>query len=138
MKIAFGADEVTELSSAVLGYLRTVAEVVETDMNQPWPSYARQVGSLVANGECDLGVVICWTGTGTSIAANKVPGVRAALAWDPWIASGARKWNDANVLALSSKRLATDVAVEVTRAFVETTELDMEELPNIEMLRKAH
>jgi ribose 5-phosphate isomerase B len=137
MRIAFGADEVTELSSAVLDYLRTVAEVTVTDMNQPWPSYAREVGSLVANGECDLGIVICWTGTGTSIAANKVPGVRAALAWDPWIAAGARRWNDANVLALSSKRLASDIAVEVARAFVETTDLDAEELPNIETLRKA-
>jgi ribose 5-phosphate isomerase B len=137
MRIAFGADEVTELSSAVLDYLRTVAQVTVTDMNQPWPSYAREVGSLVANGECDLGIVICWTGTGTSIAANKVPGVRAALAWDPWIAAGARRWNDANVLALSSKRLASDIAVEVTRAFVETTDLDAGELPNIETLRKA-
>src|SRR6266542_1610589 len=73
-------------------------------------------------------------GTGTAIAANKVPGVRAALAWDPWIAKGARLWNDANVLAMSLKRLAPDVAVEVVRAFVETTEVDADEAGNIARL----
>jgi ribose 5-phosphate isomerase B len=77
---------------------------------------------------------MCWTGTGTAIAANKVPGVRAALAWDPWIARGARLWNDANVLAMSLKRLAPDVAVEVVRAFLDTTEPDPEEAGNIARL----
>jgi ribose 5-phosphate isomerase B len=73
-----------------------------------------------------------WTGTGTAIAANKVPGVRAALAWDAWIAEGARKWNDANVLALSLKRLAPDVAVEVAKAFLaEGTTPDPSEAENI-------
>jgi ribose 5-phosphate isomerase B len=56
-----------------------------------------------------------------------VPGVRAALAWDPWIARGARLWNDANVLAMSLKRLAPDVAVEVLQAFLSTPEPDPEE-----------
>src|SRR5205814_2332818 len=81
-----------------------------------WPETGAAVGAAVAHGEVDRGVVMCWTGTGTAIAANKVPGVRAALAWDPWIARGARLWNDANVLAMSLKRLAPDVAVEVTAA----------------------
>jgi ribose 5-phosphate isomerase B len=74
---------------------------------------------------------MCWTGTGTAIAANKVPGVRAALAWEPWIAKGARLWNDANVLAMSLKRLAPDVAVEVVTAFLETGEPDESEAENI-------
>jgi hypothetical protein len=77
-----------------------------------WPDIGEAVGRAVVDGEADFGVVMCWTGTGTAIAANKVPGVRAALAWDPWIAKGARLWNDANVLAMSLKRLAPDVAVD--------------------------
>jgi ribose 5-phosphate isomerase B len=92
------------------------------------------VGRAVVAGEADLGVVMCWTGTGTAIAANKIPGVRAALAWDPWIARGARLWNDANVLALSLKRLAPDVAVEVVQAFLDTTEPDPAEAANIARL----
>jgi ribose 5-phosphate isomerase B len=74
---------------------------------------------------------MCWTGTGTAIAANAVAGVRAALAWEPWIARGARKWNDANVLALSLKRLAPDVAVEVVTAFLAEPEPDPDEADNI-------
>jgi ribose 5-phosphate isomerase B len=76
-------------------------------------------------------VVMCWTGTGTAIAANKVPGVRAALAWEPWIAKGARLWNDANVLAMSLKRLAPDVAVEVLHAFLAEPAPDPDEAKNI-------
>ena len=75
-----------------------------------------------------------YQGTGTAIAANKVPGVRAALAWDPWIARGARLWNDANVLAMSLKRLAPDVAVEVTEAFLAVDTPDPDEAENIAAL----
>jgi ribose 5-phosphate isomerase B len=78
---------------------------------------------------------MCWTGTGTSIAANKVPGIRAALAWEPWIARNARLWNDANVLALSLKRLAPDVAVECTRAFLEVEAEDPSESASIDQIR---
>jgi ribose 5-phosphate isomerase B len=90
------------------------------------------------SGDVDYGIVMCWTGTGTAIAANKVPGVRAALAWEPWIARGARLWNDANVLALSLKRLAPDVAVEVVQAFLDTAEADPEEAANIARLESVH
>jgi len=82
-------------------------------------------------------VVMCWTGTGTAIAANKVPGVRAALAWDPWIARGARRWNDANVLAMSLKRLAPDVAVEVLHAFLDTPDPDPDEAANIAAIEQS-
>jgi len=75
------------------------------------------------------------SGTGTSIAANKVPGVRAALAWEPWIARNARLWNDANVLALSLKRLAPDVAVECVQAFLEVEAEDPEESASIDLIR---
>jgi ribose 5-phosphate isomerase B len=99
-----------------------------------WPEIGAAVGRAVVSGAADLGVVLCWTGTGTAIAANKVPGVRAALAWEPWIARGARRWNDANVLALSLKRLAPDVAVEVVAAFLDTDGPDPDEAGNIARL----
>jgi RpiB/LacA/LacB family sugar-phosphate isomerase len=66
-----------------------------------WADVAREVASRVAAGSADQGVLFCWTGTGVSIAANKVPGVRTALCGDPETARGARAWNDANVLFLS-------------------------------------
>jgi len=135
VRIAFGADDDNETTRAVVGYLSGEGhDVVAVPGSQPWPDIGAAVGRAVTAGDADVGVVMCWTGTGTAIAANKVPGVRAALAWDPWIARGARLWNDANVLAMSLKRLAPDVAVEVTKAFVEATEPDPDEAANIARL----
>jgi ribose 5-phosphate isomerase B len=76
------------------------------------------VGEAVASGEQQLGVVCCWTGTGVSIAANKVPGVRAALCVDAETARGSRKWNDANVLALSLRLTSAEVAEEILAAWL--------------------
>jgi ribose 5-phosphate isomerase B len=103
-------------------------------MSRAWPDLGAAVGRAVVGGAADFGIVMCWTGTGTAIAANKVPGVRAALAWEPWIARGARLWNDANVLAMSLKRLAPDVAAEVAEAFLAVEEPDPDEVANIETL----
>jgi ribose 5-phosphate isomerase B len=135
MRIAFGADDDNECVRAVLDHLRSVADVTVHSGGRSWPDFARAVGIAVAEGGADFGVVMCWTGTGTTIAANKVTGVRAALAWEPWIARGARLWNDANVLGLSLKRLAPDVAVECVRAFLETPEFDPDEAANIDQVR---
>jgi ribose 5-phosphate isomerase B len=135
MKVAFGADDQNECTQAVTDYLRTVAELRVADKDAKWPEFARDVGHAVADGEADFGVVMCWTGTGTAIAANKVAGVRAALAWEPWIARNARLWNDANVLALSLKRLAPDVAVECVKAFLEVAAEDPEESATIDLIR---
>lgn len=133
MRIAFGSDDENETTMAVLTELRERGdvEVIETDS---WPDLGAGIGRAVVEGRADVGVVMCWTGTGTAIAANKVPGVRAALAWEPWIARNARLWNDANVLAMSLKRLAPDVAVEVTRAFLDETEPDPDEAAAIKRL----
>jgi ribose 5-phosphate isomerase B len=136
MRIAFGADDENECTRAVVLHLLSVAEVsVFGVRGDGWPRFSRAVGEAVAAGEADFGVLMCWTGTGTSIAANKVPGVRAALAWEPWIARNARLWNDANVLALSLKRLAPDVAVECVRAFLAVTAEDPEETASIDQIR---
>ncbi len=135
MKIAYAADDENETTRAVVDYLGERGhEVVTVGGAGAWPDLGAAVGRAVIAGDADLGVVMCWTGTGTAIAANKVPGVRAALAWDPWIATGARLWNDANVLAMSLKRLAPDVAVEVVRAFLDTTGPDPDEAANIARL----
>lgn len=130
----FGADDDNECVRAVLEHLRSVADVTVVDGTH-WPLFARVVGEAVAGGDADFGVVMCWTGTGTTIAANKVVGVRAALAWEPWIAANARRWNDANVLGLSLKRLAPDVAVECVRAFLDVEHFDQDEAENIDMIR---
>jgi ribose 5-phosphate isomerase B len=135
LTIAFGADDTNECVSAVRAYLESVADVKALTPSDRWPEIAQEVGRCVANGDARFGVLLCWTGTGTAIAANKVPGVRAIQAWEPWIATGARKWNDANVLALSLKRTAPDVAVECVKAFLDVERPDEDELANIEMLR---
>jgi ribose 5-phosphate isomerase B len=133
MRIVFGADDENECVAAVLERLRALAEVEIVDGS--WPDFSRRAGELVAGGAADYGVLMCWTGTGTAIAANKVAGVRAAQAWEPWIARNARLWNDANILTLSLKRLAPDVAVECVRAFLEVTAEDPEETPAIDKIR---
>jgi ribose 5-phosphate isomerase B len=135
LRIAYSADDANDTTRAVVGYLKEAGhEVVVLTPSDKWPDIGEAVGRAVVDGEADFGVVMCWTGTGTAIAANKVPGVRAALAWDPWIAKGARLWNDANVLAMSLKRLAPDVAVEVVQAFLDTTQPDPDEADNIARL----
>jgi len=135
MRIAYAADDENETTRAVVEHLAAEGhEVVAVSGSDRWPDLGEAVGRAVMTGDADYGVVMCWTGTGTAIAANKVPGVRAALAWEPWIARGARLWNDANVLALSLKRLAPPVAVEVVQAFLDTAEPDAGEAENIARL----
>jgi len=91
------------------------------------------VGALVASGECATGVCFCWTGTGASIAANKVPGVRAALCTDAPTAAGARTWNDANVLVMGLRLTSADLALEMLDAWFDT-EPDPGEVDNIARL----
>lgn len=139
MRIAFGADDASPTVDAVLAHLRDAGhDLTVVDEDVPWPTIAHRVGTAVAEGAVDTGIVMCWTGTGTSIAANKVPGVRAALAWEPWIARNARLWNDANVLALSLKRTAPDVAVEIVSAFLDVEVPDADEADNIAALEPPH
>ena len=88
-RVAFGTDDRNECVAAVLEFLRSVADVEVAQAGDTWPEFSRIVGEKVAGGEADFGVLMCWTGTGTAMAANKVKGVRAAQAWDPWIAESA-------------------------------------------------
>jgi ribose 5-phosphate isomerase B len=110
--------------------------VVEVAVDEPWPEVGGRVGRAVADGGAERGVVCCWTGTGVSMAANKVPGVRAALCTDAETARGARRWNDANVLALGLRLTSIEVAREMLEAFL-GTEPEAEERANISRVESA-
>lgn len=119
-RVALGADDHSPLLDAIRAHLeRAGLEVVEpAPIADPWVDVGTAVGEAVAAGRAELGVVICWTGTGVSIAANKVAGVRAALCVDAHTADGARRWNDANVLALSQRLTTPTVGEEILAAFL--------------------
>lgn len=135
MKVAFGTDEHTPLTDAIVAGLREQgADVVVLADGDPWPDVGRVVGEAVAAGAADRGVICCWTGTGVSMAANKVPGVRAALCTDAETARGARKWNDANVLAVGLRLTSPELAREMVEAFL-LTEPDESEREQIAKLR---
>lgn len=124
VKIAVGTDEATPLTRSVVEKLADMGhEVTVVADGADWPDVGRAVGEAVATGEAERGVVCCTTGTGVSIAANKVPGVRAALCTDAATASGARRWNDANVLAFGLRLSSEAVVLEMLDAFL-STDLD--------------
>ncbi|MGI8810296.1 MAG: RpiB/LacA/LacB family sugar-phosphate isomerase [Acidimicrobiales bacterium] len=131
MRVAFGTDERTPVSDEIASALAAAGhEVVLRLEDAPWPDIGRRVGEAVATGQANRGVVCCWTGTGVSIAANKVPGVRAALCTDAETARGARRWNDANVLAMGLRLTSPTVAREMLDAFL-ATDPDAGEAANI-------
>lgn len=108
------------------------------DASSLWSACARAAARDVAEGRADQAVVACWTGTGVSIAANKVPGIRAALCTDAATAAGARRWNDANVLALSLRLLSAPVLDEVFEAwFAATPSTDPEDVAALAALEPA-
>jgi ribose 5-phosphate isomerase B len=135
VRVAFGTDDQTSLSTAVAAHLSRAGHEVEAVADPaPWPEVGRAVGEAVAAGRADRGVVCCWTGTGVSIAANKVPGIRAALCIDAETARGARRWNDANVLALSLRLTSEQIAAEILDAFL-VTDADPGQADTIAQLR---
>ena len=129
-----GADDEGPVADTVVDELRSRGHDVTVLEREQWPDVARKVAETVASGEADQGMLFCWTGTGTSMAANKVPGIRAALAWEPWIAEGARRWNDANVLVMSLKRTEPETAKQILDAWFGVEEPDADEADNIARL----
>src|SRR6476619_6228670 len=107
MRIAVSSDERTGVASALVDALRARGHepllhgALAEEQRDDWAWASESAARDVADGRAEQAVVCCWTGTGASIAANKVAGIRAALCGDAATASGARRWNDANVLALS-------------------------------------
>lgn len=131
MRVAVGTDEATAVTDAVERHVAEAGhELVVLGRGDPWPEVGQAVGAAVGDGRAERGIVWCWTGTGVSIAANKVRGVRAALCTDPETARGARKWNDANVLALGLRLTSEPVALEIVDAFL-GTDPDGSETANI-------
>jgi ribose 5-phosphate isomerase B len=119
VRLAFGTDEHTAVTAAIVEHLEASGhEVTVVAGGQEWPEVGRAVGAAVADGSVERGVVCCWTGTGVSIAANKVAGIRAALCVDAATATGARRWNDANVCALGLRLTSEEVAREIVDAFL--------------------
>jgi len=134
VRIAFGTDERTPLTDAVCDELAARGHDVTLRLEgEAWPDVGHRVGEAVAGGDAERGVVCCWTGTGVSMAANKVAGVRAALCTDAETARGARRWNDANVLAFGLRLTSADVAREMLDAFL-ATDADAGERPQIDKL----
>ena len=131
MKIALSTDERTHLVDAVIKELEQRGHDVlyfgpAAGQEMDWPVVTRAAAESVASGEADEGIVMCWTGTGCTIAANKVAGIRAALVHDAETAKGARIWNHANVLALSLRATPEAVAREILDAWFDTPYSDDE------------
>ncbi len=135
MKIAISSDEHNLLVDAVIEEIGKRGHQVEyfgprygepaSDAND-WPLVTVEAVSRVADGRADEAVVMCWTGTGASLAANKVAGIRAALCHDAVTARGARVWNHANVLALSLRATPVPIAREILEAWFSTPVSDDE------------
>ncbi len=127
MRIAVVSDEPYPVHEHVVDLLRQRGHFVErfgslaTGHEVAWASAAEAAALAIVGGECDQGVFFCWTGTGITMAANKVPGIRAALCGDPATAAGARVWNHANVLCLSNRTLSRDMAGEILAAWFDTS-----------------
>ena len=126
MRVSVAADERVGVAEAVLEELRrrghepvSVHGALNDDERDDWAWASEAAARDVASGAADQAIVCCWTGTGASIAANKVPGVRAALCGDAETARGARKWNDANVLALSLRTTSAPLLEEILDAWFE-------------------
>jgi ribose 5-phosphate isomerase B len=138
MRISVAADERTGVADAVLEELRERGHellahgALNDDERDDWAWCSEAAARDVAEGRAEQAVVCCWTGTGASMAANKVPGARAALCADAETARGARKWNDANVLALSLRTTSPAVLREILDGWFEAgPSVDDEDRANI-------
>jgi ribose 5-phosphate isomerase B len=123
VRIALSADELTGVAEALPDELRrrghepVLHGAYEESERPDWAWASEAAARDVAEGRAEQGIVACWTGTGASIAANKVAGIRAALCADALTADGARRWNDANVLALSLRTTSQAELAEILDAW---------------------
>lgn len=124
MRIALGSDHAGfRLKEEVLRHLasgskQVLDQGVDSEQSADYPEFAHKVAAMVASHAADLGIVICGSGNGVNITANKHRGIRSALAWDPEVARLARQHNDANVLALPARFLGTAQALVIVDAFL--------------------
>ena len=138
MRISVAADERVGVAETIVAELRgrghdpVVHGALNADERADWAWASEAAARDVAEGRADQAIVACWTGTGASIAANKVPGVRAALCADAETARGARRWNDANVLALSLRLTSAPLLSEILDGwFAATPSADDTDVANI-------
>lgn len=129
MRIVVGSDERTTLTDRVVADLEAAGHTLDlvgplAGGDDEWASVGTQVGRAVASGVPELGVLFCWTGTGASIAANKVPGARAALCADAETARMARRYNHANVLVMSLRSTSEEVGSEILATFLDSPDGD--------------
>ena len=127
MKLAIGADHGgLELKQEVVQYLRTFKNIEVSDFGTAtkdsvdYPDYGKKVAEAVSNGTVDRGILICGTGIGMSIVANRYPKVRAALCHDHFTAQMSREHNDANVLVMGERVIGRGVALEIVKTWLET------------------
>jgi ribose 5-phosphate isomerase B len=148
MIIGLGADHAGyHLKNIVRSYLHQQGITVRdfgthTDSPCDYPDFAMMVANAVAQGECDLGILICGTGVGMSISANKVKGIRAAHAQDPVTARLSRQHNDANVLCMGGRIIGAELAMEIVNAFLNASFTDEERharrVHKVKMLEKRY
>jgi ribose 5-phosphate isomerase B len=143
MRISVAADERVGIAEELVSQLRRRGHeaIPHGALNEAerddWAWASEAAARDVAEGRADQAVVCCWTGTGASIAANKVPGVRAALCVDAQTATGARRWNDANCLALSLRSTSTAELAEILDAWFEAAASgDADDLENVAHLEE--
>jgi ribose 5-phosphate isomerase B len=143
MKIAISSDEYFPLIDTLLEEVKQRGhEVVyfgplKGEKSQDWPEVTLKAVTALKEGHADEGIVLCWTGTGCSIVANKIPGMRAALCIDAETAKGARIWNHANVLALSLRLTSPAVLKEILTAWFDTPySIDAWNLEQMQRLKK--
>ena len=141
MRIAVAADERTGIAKSVVEELRrrghdaVLHGALSDDERDDWAWASEAAARDVAEGRAEQAVVCCWTGTGASIAANKVDGIRAALCADAATAAGARRWNDANVLALSLRATTEAELAEILDAwFGAAASAEADDRANVEHL----
>jgi ribose 5-phosphate isomerase B len=139
MRIAVAADERTGVAEAILDELRRRGHeplphgALSEEERDDWAWASEAAARDLAEGRAEQAIVCCWTGTGASIAANKVEGVRAALCNDPQTAAGARRWNDANALAISLRSTSEAELAEILDAWFEgEPSAERSDLANVE------
>ena len=127
MKLAIGNDHAAvEMKNQIMAFLQQEGhEIMNVGNNDPldrgddYPIYGYRVGRLVADGEADLGICICGTGVGISLAANKIPGIRACVCSDPYTAQLSRRHNNTNVLAFGARVIGIELAKMIVKEWLE-------------------
>lgn len=148
MRIAISSDEYLPLVDELIAELKQQGHNTcyfgpsKNEKPEDWPAVTLKAIAEVKSGKADEAIVLCWTGTGCTLIANKVPGIRAALCIDAETAKGARKWNHANVLGLSLRMVSTPLLKEILKAWLDTPftqdEWNLKQMKHIQEVEKQY